>query len=174
MTPILDKDSIKILTQGMNQDQVKYCAEINSICQDIDQKYPEAIDNGQEDDIIYIAKIMAFTDKFKNLHWAAANHSYHEALGKFGDELEDYKDNIAENIQSIIGQFKADEFTKLELPLGDDPLVIINELKQCVANWFNLHIDDMEYEGCRNATSGFLEVIHKYVYLFRLCKIKQG
>jgi hypothetical protein len=117
---------------------------------------------------------MAFTDKFKNLHWATANYSYHEALGKFGDELEDYKDNIAENIQSIIGQFKADEFTKLELPLGDDPLVIINELKQCVTNWFNLHVDDMEYEGCRNATSGFLEVIHKYVYLFRLCKINQA
>ena len=84
-----------------------------------------------------------------------AKISSHEVLDDFGNEIEDYKDSIAENIQSIIGQFKSDEFTKIDLPLGTDPLCIINELKQCIVNWFELHRDDMEYEGCRNATSGF-------------------
>ena len=174
MTPILDKDAIKALTKGMSPEQVQYCAEVSDICQDVNQKYPDIADNDRTDDVVFVAKIIAFADKFKNLHWAAVSQSYHEVLDDFGNEIEDYKDSIAENIQSIIGQFKPDEFTKIDLPLGTDPLCIINELKQCVVNWFELHRDDMEYEGCRNATSGFLEIIHKYIYLFRLCKINEA
>lgn len=174
MIPTLDKNSIKVLTKNMDPDQVLYCAGVNDICQDVNSKYPEIAENDQTDDVLFVSKIMAFADKFKNLHWAATGKSYHEALNDFGEELEEYKDSIAENIQSIIGQFDADEFTKLELPLGNDPLVIIDQLKQCIVDWFNQHLDNMEYEGCRNATSGFLEIIHKYIYLFRLCKINEA
>ncbi len=174
MIPTLDKNLIKVLTKNMDPEQVSYCAGVNDICQDVNSKYPEIAENDQTDDVLFVSKIMAFADKFKNLHWAAAGKSYHEALNDFGEELEEYKDSIAENIQSIIGQFDADEFTKLELPLGNDPLVIIDQLKQCVVDWFNQHLDNMEYEGCRNATSGFLEIIHKYIYLFRLCKINEA
>lgn len=171
MIPVLDKNSIRVITQGIEPEQVEYVAGVGNILSDLQNQYPEIIEEGQEDDVIYVAKIMAFADKFKNLHWAAVNDAYHKALDDFWEELETYKDDIAENIQAIIGQFAGDEFTKLELPVGNNPLDIINELKQCVQNWFVLHKDDIEYEGCRNATSGFLEVIHKYVYLFRLCKI---
>jgi DNA-binding ferritin-like protein len=113
---------------------------------------------------------MAFADKFRALHWAARSMSYHKALDDFYDEIEKYKDEIAENIQSIIGQFTGKEFTKLELPIDDNPLSIINELKICVTNWLNLHKDEDEYIGCESLTTAFLAVVHKYVYLFRLCK----
>jgi len=116
---------------------------------------------------------MAFADKFKQLHWASYSMSYHKTIDEFGDELEEFKDAIAENIQSIIGQFNGDEITKLELPIQCDPICLINELKICVTNWFELHKDDMEYEGCRNILSGFLETVHRYIYLFRLCKCEK-
>lgn len=170
MIPVLDKNSIRVITQSIEPEQVEYVAGINNILSDLKDENPEIIDSCQEDDVIYLAKIMAFADKFKNLHWSASNEQYHRVLDNFWEELETYKDDIAENIQAILGQFCGNEFTKLVLPVGDNPLDIINELKQCVQNWFELHKDDIEYEGCRNATSGFLEVVHKYVYLFRLCK----
>ena len=72
----------------------------------------------------------------------------------------------------IIGQFNGDEITKLELPIQNNPLQLINEVKICIVNWFELHKDDMEYEGCRNILSGFLETVHRYIYLFRLCKLE--
>jgi len=168
MVPYLDKNAIKVLTQNMNGEQAAYVAGISNIMNDIDTNNPKLAEH--KDDIIYVIKIMAFADKFKVLHWAALNDAYHKRLDDFGNELESYKDAVAENIQAIIGQFDGTEFDKIELPLGNDPLVIINELKQCVFNWFELHKDDMEYEGCRNATSGFAETIKKYIYLFRLCK----
>jgi len=168
MVPYLDKNAIKVLTQSMNADQAAYVAGVSDILKQVDDNCPELADN--KEDILYVEKIMTFADKFKVLHWAAVNDSYHKELDNFGNELESYKDAIAENIQSIIGQFNPDEFTKLTLPCGNDPLVIINELKQCVFNWFELHKDDMEYEGCRNETSNFIQVIKKYIYIFRLCK----
>lgn len=84
--------------------------------------------------------------------------------------LQQYKEDIFEVVQSIIGVLNGSDITKIELPVSDNPLEIINELKQCVQNWFTLHADDIEYEGARSLTSSFLSVIHKYVYLFRLDK----
>jgi DNA-binding ferritin-like protein len=99
--------------------------------------------------------------------------SYHKTIDDFWSEIENYKDEIAENIQAVIGQFTGKEFLKLELPVSENPLDVINELKICVNNFMELHADNIEYEGCRNATSGFLQIIHKYIYLFRLCKINE-
>ena len=174
MIPVLDKNSIRVITQAIEPEHAEYVAGIKDIMNDVATNYPEFEENDCCEDIIYVIKIMAFADKFRALHWAAKTMDYHKTLDDFCEELEEYKDEIAENIQSIIGQFDSSKFTKLELPVGDNPLDIINELKICVANWFNLHIEDMEYEGCRNATSDFIQTIHKYVYLFRLCKLNQA
>lgn len=164
MLPMMDKNTIRMITQNISPEEAMYVADLKQAI--TDTKAP----TDTQDDIIYIVKIMAFADKFKNLHWSAPTLSYHNAIDDFTSKLEDYKDAIAENIMSIIGQFNANAITRIELPIGDNPLEIINELKIAVHNWFELHKDDMEYEGCRNATSGFLETIHKYVYIFRLCK----
>lgn len=168
----LDKESIKAITQQITPQQTEYVRGINQILIDLSagqyNKPKEEITN----DVIFIAKIMAFADKFKQLHWASYSMSYHTTIDNFGNELEQFKDAISENIQSIIGQFNGTEICKLELPIQSDPLQLINELKICVTNWFNLHKDDMEYEGCRNILSGFLETVHRYIYLFRICKIE--
>ena len=167
---ILSKDSVKEITQQITPAQADYVRGVKQILVDLsDGEYRKPKEEISKD-IIFVAKVMAFTDKFKQLHWASYSMDYHKTIDDFGDELEEFKDAIAENIQSIIGQFNGDEITKLELPIQNDPLQLINEVKICVVNWFELHIDDMEYEGCRNILSGFLEVIHKYIYLFRLCK----
>lgn len=165
MIPVLDKNSIKVITRNISPVEVEYVAGINSIINDTPEE--------QVDDIIYVNKIMAFADKFKNLHWAAKSMSYHKTIDDFWSEIENYKDEIAENIQAVIGQFTGKEFLKLELPVSENPLDVINELKICVNNFMELHADNIEYEGCRNATSGFLQIIHKYIYLFRLCKINE-
>ena len=171
MIPLIDKDAVRLITQHITPEETEYVAGIKNVIEEVNSN--ENIDNDDCDDVIFLTKIMAFADKFKNLHWAAKNMSYHKAIDEFCDYLEEYKDAIAENIMSIIGQFDGNKITRLTLPIGDNPLEIINELKICLNNWFQLHEDDIEYEGCRNATSGFLENVHKYIYLFRLCKIQE-
>ena len=168
----LNKEAVKAITQQITPEQVEYVRGVKQILVDLqDGEYNKSAEDISSD-IIFVAKIMAFADKFKQLHWASVTMSMHKTIDDFGGELEEFKDAIAENIQSIIGQFNGDEITKLELPIQNDPLQLINEVKICVVNWFDLHKDDMEYEGCRNILSGFLETVHRYIYLFRLCKIE--
>lgn len=169
-SPLMSKDAVRYITQNITPEQVQYVADVKSVCQKAEDC---GCDEKQCDDIIYVTKIMSFSDKFKTLHWAADSMSLHKCIDELLEELEEYKDAIAENIQGIIGQFKASDFCKIELPVNDDALCIINELKQCVQNWFMCHTDDVEYEGCRSLTSAFLETIHKYVYLLRLCRNKK-
>ena len=178
---VLPKEAIRYITQNISPEEVQYVSDVKFAYDDYKQKAEKCCCDCEDgeckcdceqvaEDAVYVTKIMSFADKFRVLHWAAVNMSYHKAIDDFCDELEKYKDAIAENIQSIIGKFTGKEFHTLELPLSDNPLDVINELKICVANFLEKHRDDIEYEGCNNATSGFLEEVHKYIYLFRFCK----
>lgn len=170
MIPMIDKKAFQVITQQMTPEEAQYVVDVQDLVQGA---IGNDIDEGDADDVIFVGKVMAFADKFEALHWAARSVSYHNELGKFHAALCTYKDAVAENIQSIIGQFVGDTFTRIELPMGDNPLDVINELKICLNNWLQLHDGDIEYEGCRNATSGFLETVHKYIFVFRMCKISE-
>ena len=163
--PLMDKDAVRYITQNITPDEAEYVQGIKSTLDDTN-----ANDKNSED-IIYLTKIMAFVEKFNTLNWNSDNYAYKDNITSFKWALETYKDNISENIQAIIGEIKGGAITKLTLPVSDNPLEIINELKICVQNWFKYHEEDMEYEGSRYLTSQFLSQIYKYVYLFRLSKI---
>lgn len=169
---ILTKSELERLTSNMTQDQAKYVDDVKNIKCELDACCPddECCSETACDDVLFVTKIMSFADKFKTLHWAAQSMSMHKTIDEFSEEIEEYKDAIAENIQSIIGQFKDYQFKTIELPIGSDPLCIINELKDAVNCWMLCHKDDMEYEAARSLTASFLEEIHKYIYLFRLCR----
>ena len=119
---LLNKEAVKAITQQITPEQAEYVRGVKQILVDLqDGEYNKSAEDVSSD-IIFVAKIMAFADKFKQLHWASATMSMHKTIDEFGDELEGFKDAIAENIQSIIGQFNGDEITKLELPIQNDPL----------------------------------------------------
>lgn len=175
-SPLLSKDAVKYITQNITPEQVQYVADIKNIYNDAEEELKDKnCENCNKEcvceEIVFLTKIIAFSDKFRALHWSAKTMSYHNALDEFCDEIESFKDAIAENIQSIIGQFEGFEFTTIKLPIDNNPLVVINELKVCVNNFLKCVSEcGEEYEGVRNILSGFLETVHKYIYIFRLCK----
>ncbi|WQJ51996.1 MAG: hypothetical protein [Hatfieldvirus porci] len=169
MMPLMDKDTVRYITQNITPEEAEYVAGIKSTIDDtkVMETTPEKCD-----DIIYLTKIIAFATKFKTTcSWCGENIQYQSKIQDFQWRIDQYKEDISEIIQSIIGTIKGSDITKIELPISDNPLEVINELKQCVQNWFILHRDDIEYEGARSLTSNFLSQIQKYVYIFRLCKI---
>ena len=117
LSNVLPKEAIRYITQNISPEEVQYVSDIKyakedylSKCKEYNCKCKEC---GNEcdccdaeqcaDDAVFVTKIMAFAEKFRVLHWAAVNMSYHKAIDDFCEELENYKDSIAENIQSIIG-----------------------------------------------------------------------
>ena len=134
-----------------------YLDDILSICKKYNKKVCITT-NG-----VFLKDRLDILSKYDNIY--QINISLHSENNK-----DNYLEDIFEVVQSIIGVLQGSDITKIELPISDNPLEIINELKQCVQNWFTLHVDDIEYEGARSLTSSFLSDIHKYVYLFRLDK----
>ena len=88
MIPLIDKNAVRIITQNITPEETEYVAGISNIISDL-QNTEVSEDNC--DDVIYVAKIMAFADKFRTLHWAARSMSYHKALDEFYEEIEAYK-----------------------------------------------------------------------------------
>lgn len=162
--PIMDKNTIKYITQNITPEEAEYVQGIKSTLDDT------KADEKTCDDIIYITKLLAFQTKFKTLKWTLTA-TYKEQINEFSWIIQDYIDNALNIIQSIIGEIKGSDITKIELPVSDNPLEIINELKICVQNWLTCHDDNIEYRGLINITETFLAQIHKYIYLFRLSKV---
>lgn len=170
MIPTLNREDIKNITKQLNEAQVKYVSSVAELMDTINAMQPEC---KQSEDILFIAKMMAFGNKFRLLHWAAANMSSHNLIDDICETINEYVDSIAENVQGINGdQFSVKEFDSICLPFGkeEDPLVVLDNMKEAVQTWFDLHKDEAAYEGCRNITSGMLESIYKYFYLIRICK----
>ena len=162
--PIMDKNTIKYITQNITPEEAEYVQGIKSTLDDT------KADEKTCDDIIYITKLLAFQTKFKTLKWSLTA-TYKEQINQFSWIIQDYIDNTLNIIQSIIGEINGSDITKIELPVSDNPLEIINELKICVQNWLTCHDDNIEYRGLINITETFLAQIHKYIYLFRLSKV---
>lgn len=163
---------VKALLEYLDEDEIQYVTDMNNTL------YQQNVikNSGKNDiplnDIEFITKIFGFVDKFKMFHWSAVNHSMHEQIDDFYKKLDKFKDDLAENIQGISGQFKSDVITQINIPGCKDPLECINNLKDSVSNYLtsNKVAESPEYEGIRNICSGFMETIYKYIYLFRLCK----
>ena len=143
MMPLMDKDTVRYITQNITPEETEYVAGIKSTIDD------SKCEPQKCDDVIYLTKIIAFYTKFNNLASVIPNNQYKMHIQDFIWRLQQYKEDIFEVVQSIIGVLQGSDITKIELPISDNPLEIINELKQCVQNWYTLHVDDIEYEGAR-------------------------
>lgn len=122
--------------------------------------------------IEFIRLIFAYADRFKVLHWAAANDSMHKRIDEFYAEIEKFKDNIAENVQGVLGQFRSDEVVRtINLDgLNGDAETCIVSLRDDVEDYLR-SVNSLEhFEGVKNECSNFIETIYKFIYLFKLAK----
>ena len=54
----------------------------------------------------FLCVLEGFKTKFKNLHWSAYSNSIHVRVDELIDEISDYQDILAEEVQGIQGQFE--------------------------------------------------------------------
>jgi hypothetical protein len=160
----MDKNTIRFITQNITPEEAEYVQGIKSTLDDTNANENNC------NDIIFLTKLLSFQTKFKTLKWALTTQ-YQQNINEFMWRLDEYVENIFMIIQSIIGEVKGGDISKIKLPISDNPLDIINELKICLQNWIKCHEEDIEYKGGINATETFLSYVHKYIYIFRLCKV---
>ena len=132
MMPLMDKDTVRYITQNITPEEAEYVAGIKSTIDDtkIMETKPELCD-----DVIYLTKIIAFATKFKtSCNWAEGNQQYKSQIQDFQWRIEQYRQDISEIIQSIIGPIKGSDITKNVKIIE----WIKNEILISVSDLFNL------------------------------------
>ena len=97
---LLNKEAVKAITQQITPEQAEYVRGVKQIIVDLhDGEYNKSKEDISKD-IIFVAKIMAFTDKFKQLHWASCSMSMHKTI----DDLEMSQRNLRMQLLRIFNQ----------------------------------------------------------------------
>lgn len=107
-----------------------------------------------------------------HMHWNATNNSYHLRIEECMKALYGYIDTTAEQ---ALGSSDKVQLTPIcfENIVVTDPIEHIYNVKLYVSQWLNALdnlFDGATAEGFKNAASGFIEELNKFIYLFRLCK----
>lgn len=92
MIPKLNKRAIKDITRQLNESDIQYVQCLSDILNNIQEENQDMYAKGQDRDVVFILKIMAFADKLRVLHWSAESKSAHETIDELLSELEEYKD----------------------------------------------------------------------------------
>lgn len=164
-----DLQTFRDITQNITPEETQYVMDIKSTLDDA------KVDESEEKDVIFLGKLIAFEQKFRAFDLTSKiNTEYRMNLNDFCWSLKQYTEDMSMIIQSIIGEIQGSSISKINLPISNNPLEIINELKIMVQNWVNEHTDDVEYRGGVSTSEQFLATIHKYIYKFRLSKISDN
>ena len=116
----------------------------------------------------FICLLESYKTKFKNLHWAASNDTLHVRIDGFLGELDEFQDELSETGQGILGfQFGPTDIKTTSLS-NSNPLDAVTTLKGEVLNFHKLINSNPEYVGMVNSVEGFMTIIGKYIYLFKI------
>lgn len=117
----------------------------------------------------FICNLEGFKTKFKNLHWSAYNNSIHVRIDELIDIISDYQDILAEELQGIRGQFEPNflKGTNFDFTCPHDAIAtLINK----TTSFYSKIPEQYDYAGIKSECEAFLTQLHKYKYLFMLCK----
>lgn len=139
------KDQIRMLTQEITPEQSQYVAQVSNIFNNVAPATGSTGDQ-QKDDvrdicILFVNKLKAFAVKFDDASAAQGSNCGTEIgsqLRSITYIINDMCDQILRFIRNIFN-IDANEsvYTNLTLPIDPDPLVLINELKDCMYEMIN-------------------------------------
>ncbi len=117
----------------------------------------------------FLCVLEGFKTKFKNLHWSAYNNSIHVRIDELIEEISDYQDILAEEVQGIYGQFEPNFLKGTNFDFNC-PHETINNLISRTDSFYSELPESPNFAGVRSECEAFITNLHKYKYLFELCR----
>jgi DNA-binding ferritin-like protein len=116
----------------------------------------------------FVNVLESFKTKYKALHWAAPQLTYHKEIDEFLNDLMEFQDEIAECSQGYFGgQFGPNEIQGTAYAYLD-ALTATFELQKHVDNFYMSIKDDNTLQGIVNIVNDFQQELLQTIYLFRL------
>lgn len=117
----------------------------------------------------FLCVLEGFKTKFKNLHWSAYSNSIHVRIDELIDKISEYQDILAEEIQGIQGQFDPNFLKGTNFDFNCPHEAITNLISRTDSFYSKLP-QSSDFAGVKSECEAFITSIHKYKYLFNLCK----
>lgn len=115
----------------------------------------------------FINFLQGMVTRKDNLHWSELDNSKHVYLDSVGDELNDFKDTIAEAGQSIFGRFDANTVKAEEIE-ENDPLKFIKLLFERTTDFREALEGDRNYFGELSYIDDFLVKTKQSMYRLQM------
>ena len=123
----------------------------------------------------FLCYLESFKSKFKNLHWSAANLTYHRAIDELLDDLNEFQDEVAETFQGFLGeQFQPNFLVGRPSIKSICPMETICLLIEAVDGFCETFKDDYKLNGILNSINDFQQELLKHRYLFMLAEKDGG
>jgi hypothetical protein len=116
----------------------------------------------------FIGILTGFSNKAKNLHWAAPAKNIHTYLDDLYGIINDFTDTIAEGYMGILGKMGPKDIVVVPCEVGD-ARTFIDELIDQTKKFYEGIPDSTEFKGITSETETFMQNCQKYRYLFSLC-----
>ena len=116
----------------------------------------------------YINKLEGWKTKCKNLHFASPKRNTHETLDKFGDDISEFQDSIAEDLMGITGKMRPNTLKSIPSDALTAPLLVTEMINGTIHFYDNLPKYTI-YKGIASECENFIHKLNKYKYLFELC-----
>lgn len=117
----------------------------------------------------FLCVLEGFKTKFKNLHWSAYSNSIHVRIDELIDEISDYQDILAEEVQGIQGQLEPNFLKGTNFDFTC-PHEAIDNLISRTDTFYTKLPQSSDFAGVRSECEAFITNLHKYRYLFELCR----
>lgn len=117
--------------------------------------------------ITYIGALVGFSNKCKNLHWAAPDKDIHVYLDEFYDILGDFTDTVAESFMGILGKMQPNDIIAV-CPEITSATGFINQVLEKTEEFRKAIEENETFAGILSECDDFIKDINKYKYLFSL------
>ena len=118
----------------------------------------------------YLCKCTGWLTALQNIHWDANSMSQHKLCDDIKEDLDEFRDTVAEIEQGINGHIDLNDLKPVQYEISDLENFIKDVISDTLEFYKNLEGDD--YIGIRSECESFMGQFQKYIYLNSFCKKK--
>lgn len=185
---ILSKEDVKYISQNINPEETNYVMGVSTILNDVGNEYKSRYEDtpveqkpseekiNQEamvttEDILLLNKLIGYSNKFINATYACKTEQYKYRIQDYQWRL---KDTIEKSMRIMSLKYGQDFniVYNIEIPGSNDPLVLINDIKEMLFNYVaKAEMSDNAEDWClHKIMQEALQATCESIYEFRLTK----
>lgn len=173
---MLTKDQIKYITKNIQPDEASYvfnAANVMNNAANVECTGKECNPVDFPDAILLVNQLIAISNKLLDCHTCIRSNDYRNYIQELQWSLRDYIQEFIKKLKLLYGFDTNIVSSDFKLPLDNDPIEIVNVLKELLNKYLNEHQNDNSdlNRVINDEMTHFLSKVINSVYYFRMASL---